>query len=1167
MKLTTLFYILLTANLLSATEVKAQSKVDATSSSLKINEIMVANVDQHVSPDFNFTSWIELYNPTSQSVSIAGLYFSDDAGNLKKWKTPATMGSIPAKGYKVIWFDNSNLVPTNVNFKLDMDGGTVYISDAKGSLIASQTYPKAVQRVSYAATTDGGIEWGLTSNPTIGASNSSSEFASAQVSSPVVDKSSQLFTGELTINVSIPDRTTLRYTTDGTLPTLTNGITSSNGIFTIKGTSCMRFRLFKQGFLASDVVTRSYILNNRGYSLPVISVVGDPKFLYDNQLGVMVRGTNGRRGNGQSTPCNWNMDWERPVNFSYISPDGEMLLNQDVDLEMAGGWSRAWEPHSFKLKGSKEYGGNKNLDYPFFSAKPYIRNRTILLRNGGNDNNCRIKDAALNTIIQTSGIDIDLQSYQPVHEFINGNYIGVLNMREPNNKHYAYANYGWDDEQIEQFEMSPDSGYIQKVGDGRIFKEIHRLSADAASPSTYEQIKKHLNIDEYINYMAMEFYLGSADWPHNNQKGFAKSEDGRLRLVSFDLDGTLSTTNSFYDFAGRQTFTFNYLYDSPVNRITKEIELVTIFLNLIQNKQFRKQFIDTYCLIAGSVFEPNRCTAIIDSLTNNIAGPMQIEGTSPYTTANSMKNALRYRPATMINTLQAYHSMQLQGAIKQSVKLSSNINRGKLLINDIEVPTGKFNGTLFAPVVLKAETPAGYVFKGWRQAGGANTTTVFKTGEAWSYYDRGSLDNTNWNAANYNANWQIGNAPLGYGNAGNINTSMSYGSNSQNKYTTYYFRKTFNVNKAPEADTKFQLNFSADDGFIVYINGTEAARYNMPEGNVTFSTLSSTYAAGNPDNGTIALPANLFTKGTNTIAVEVHNNSATSSDIYWDASLTASFADDSSATYYSTQNKINLPTGSVNLEAVFEIDENTTTSLRINEVSASNDVFVNDYFKKSDWIELYNGSNEDIDLEGMYLSNDNNEPLKYQITAGDSKANTIIKANGYKVIWCDGRQPKTELHAGFKIDNEGGVLILTATDQSWQDTFRYSAHNGEQAVGLYPDGGTKLYLMDKPTIASSNIYNSYAQAVSEEDLPSGINNTNDVSSNLSIDYAAGNLIIESDHATIVTVYSLSGQLLMTEKAKAGTTTINTAHLTAGCYVAKAESQGHTASTKFVRLSH
>jgi hypothetical protein len=164
--------------------------------------------------------------------------------------------------------------------------------------------------------------------------------------------------GEIYGFVEIPEGATLRYTTDGTTPSLTNGDTSDDGAFYVENTTTYRFALFQEGMLPSQVVTRSYIYKDKDYSLPIISVVTDPINLYDDMLGVYVRGTNGRPGNGESVPCNWNMDWDRPVNFEYITPDGGMVINQEVDFAMCGGWSRSWNinpVHSFKLKAGKIY--------------------------------------------------------------------------------------------------------------------------------------------------------------------------------------------------------------------------------------------------------------------------------------------------------------------------------------------------------------------------------------------------------------------------------------------------------------------------------------------------------------------------------------------------------------------------------------------------------------------------------------------------------------------------------------------------------------------------------------------------------------------------------------------------------------------------------------------
>lgn len=1141
----------------------------ATAGSIIINEVMAANVDQFVSPAFNFDGWVELYNPTDKAVELGGLYFSDDATNLRQWYTPSTIGAVPAHGYKTVWFDSNGINTNQATFKLDLNGGNLYISNASGEILAEVSYPEGMERISYARTTDGGDTWGLTATPTPGASNSTAEFAAEQLAAPTVDTDSRLFTDAFDVHVTIPEGATLRYTQDGSLPTLTNGETSADGTFTISKTENYRFRLFESGKLASTVTTRSYIYKDKEYGLPIVSVVMDPKFLYDDSLGVYVRGTNGRPGNGQSTACNWNMDWERPANLSWITTDNEMGINQDVDFQMCGGWSRAYTPHSFKLKGSKEYGGNKNLDYPFFAAKPYIRNRTLQIRNGGNDTQCRIKDAALQTIIQTSGVDIDGQSYQPVHEFVNGQYMGVLNVREPNNKHYVYANYGWDDDMIDQFEMSPDSGYVQMCGTDEAFNTWYNLSANAADEATYEEINKLVDIDEYVNYMAMEFYLGGNDWPQNNIKGFRQSPEGRFRFVTFDLDGALADGNAINSFMSRQTWTFDQLYGCPVDRITAEIKMVTIFKNMLQNDTFKKRFIDTYCLMGGSVFEANRCTQVIDSLTAISRPEMALNNESPDNTATWMKNSLANRLSTATSALCKYSDLGLSTSDAQTATLSSSVPGASLYVNGIEVPTGYFNGQLFAPVTLKAEAPAGYTFRGWRNKD-ASMRAIFKTGALWNYYDQGSLDGANWTSADYDKSaWKNGYSPLGYGKSG-LKTTISYGSDANNKRPTYYFRHNIILADSPSAGDAFKLEYTVDDGFIVYVNGTEAGRYNMTGSG--YDSFSDSFAPGNPDTGTMDLSASLFKKGTNVIAVEVHNNSASSTDIYWDATLYTTMGTAGSSNYYSTEPEIEMPTGQFNLMADYAPMDDALkegfTPVRINEISAANDVYVNDYGKKGDWVELYNTTAEPQDVEGMYLTDNMKKLQKCQLTKGESNATTVIPAHGYLVVWCDKRDNKRDLHASFKLADDGGAVALSAADMSWTDSLSYPAHDAYHTVGRYTDGGNDIYLMSHPTIGKKNILTSYNVHLAHQ-TPTGIeHNAVSTYSKLTLNYASGQLFLHGqDSKATVEIYTIGGQKVATVVANmnGGLGVVPVSTLKAGCYVAKAISAaGNSAVCKFVR---
>ena len=502
-----------------------------------INELMAANVGTVMSPAYNFDSWIELYNPTEQSINLAGMYLSGRPNALTYWQLPADIGSIPAKGYKVVWLGSNDILETQAPFHLDCDGGTIYLSDQNGQLVTSADYPEAMSRTSWARKTDGGDEWGWTANPTPGASNATSEFAEKRLDAPVVSVGSQLFTGTLNVKVDIPKGTTLMYTTDGSLPTLqtnSNCQESNDGKFTVDGTTNYVFRLFQNGRLPSVPVTRSFIQTTNEYTIPIVSIVGDERYFTDPMWGIDVKGTNGITGNGRDDPVNWNQPWDRPVNFSYISPTEGMLFNQDVNVSISGGWTRSNSPRSMKLKSNKVFDGLNHLDYPFFpEQKPYIRSKTLLVRNGGNDvySGSRFMDPALTTIIHRSGIDIDVQSFVQVAEYVNGKFKGVLNLREPNNDKFVYANWGYDDEEIDMFENDKF-----KNGNDEAYQRLVDLSERINDEGVYDEVKTLLDIDEFTNYMAAELFIGNDDWPNNNVKAYRSQHDGRFRFVCFDLD-------------------------------------------------------------------------------------------------------------------------------------------------------------------------------------------------------------------------------------------------------------------------------------------------------------------------------------------------------------------------------------------------------------------------------------------------------------------------------------------------------------------------------------------------------------------------------------------------------------------------------------------------------
>lgn len=1120
-----------------------------------INELMASNAGSVMSPATNFDSWVEFYNPSDQNVNLAGMYLCDDAEHT--WQMPSNIGTVPAKGYKVVWLGSNDIKSNQAPFKLDCDGGVITLKDKNGTVVDNLQYPSSMSRTAYARTTDGGDAWGWTSTPTPEASNATAIFASERLEAPVVDKGSTIFKNSLNVKVTIPEGARLMYTTDGSLPTapksnaeevspwtdfivngdsegadavslisrdadgssdearivdgagyngsrgikihstanatndwsaqlfvytpdhvwqsgekyrfrmmvradkaarittqthgaphdyingsimdgsynvttqwqeisyegtITDQQTGSNydwwsgqstagrmqsivfnlnvdkkdnnyyfdnvswelytddetaieaskeskdGQFTFNNTTNLTLRLFKNGYLPSVPVTRSYIKTSNNYTLPVISIVGDKKYFTDPKIGFDCDGdgTNGKTGNGQSSPKNYNQDWDRPVNFSFISTDGEMLFNQDVNISASGGYTRSQQYRSFKLKSNKVFDGMNQFDYAFFPQKPYIRSKTLLIRNGGNDiwrHNARFIDPALETIIQRSGIDLDVQSYVPVIEYVNGQLRGVFNMREPNNDKFAYANFGYDDEELDAFE-----NLTMKNGDDVAIKRIFELGKQASDNSAYEELQTLLDIDEFTNYMAATFFLYNDDWPDNNMKAYRSRNDGRYRFISFDLDYAFkgcwndSDNNPFTNFAKFK--------NGSAPRTSYNKDIVNLFLNLLNNADYRQKFITTFCLMGGSVFEPSIATDIVNELLEKVKPMCQLmkqqginDGHDPDRAATTIKNSLSGRASTMADYMKQFSAFGLSSATKRSVELTTNIDGATLTVNGINVPYAYFKGYLFGTFDLEAKAPAGYRFTGWKKSG-----TQYSTDAA------------------------------------------------------------------------------------ISVTGSDAIKLQA-----CFTALT-------------------------------------------DAEKTAQ----------------------------------GLTPVRINEVSAANGIHVNEYFKRNDWVELYNTTDEPIDVAGMYLSDNEKKPLKYQISKGDSQTSTTIPAHGYLIVWCDKLESKDQLHASFKLDADGGSVLLTAADESWSDRLIYTEHHADQAVGRYPDGGNDIFVINVPTIAQSNISTSYLVPVEQSDVTG-------------IDIAQ-----ISDINSQISLYNLAGQPVVTPQR-------------GNCYIARyTDAQGRVKTVKFLK---
>lgn len=175
----------------------------------------------------------------------------------------------------------------------------------------------------------------------------------------------------------------------------------------------------------------------------------------------------------------------------------------------------------------------------------------------------------------------------------------------------------------------------------------------------------------------------------------------------------------------------------------------------------------------------------------------------------------------------------------------------------------------------------------------ANAATVLVApggASTWQYLDAGRTAVPGWNTPAFDARqWKTGAAPLGYGDPG-MTTTLSYGRLPEAKPVTTYFRRVVQV-PDPARVAHLALDLRRDDGAVVYWNGVEILRDNLPAGPITPQTRAPHVVDGDMEleYRRFLLPvASLpLQAGANVLAVEIHQVSPSSSDTVFDLALTA----------------------------------------------------------------------------------------------------------------------------------------------------------------------------------------------------------------------------------------------------------------------------------------
>ncbi len=711
-------------------------------SQLYINEVVAVN-DATIADNYGeYDDWIEIYNAGGTAVNLAGYYISDDADNPTQWQIPATNSSlttVPAGGYRLFWADNETAQGANhLNFKLGGSGEQVVLTAPDGVTTISQlTFPALALDFGYGHLPDGSGNLSALTPASPAATNNNSQ---PKVETPVFSISGGMYGGAQSVSIStITSGSTIRYTTDGSEPT--GSSTAYSGAIYVNSITVLRARAFRSGYAASDVASATYLIGVN-HDLPVVCINTDPDNLWDDQIGIHVTGTNGITGNCNDTPKNYNQPWERPANIQMYESDGTFAFNIDAGISISGGCSRNNAQKSLNIATKKIY-GTEQIDYQLFPERDQHEFRRFKLRNAGNDwGRTSMCDAVVQELVKED-VDIEASGFRPSIVYLNGEYWGLMNIREIYSEHYLNYRFPKIDKDSVDIHFLHLYGDVNewdievKEGDPQAFLDLYNFVKDNSmnNAANYAQVKNLMDINEYINYNIIQIHSGNTDWPSNNVRVWRDQRDGKFRWILFDTDFALGRQENGSNSRTANPPSFNTLYQavrSDQSGWPNDYASTRMLRRLLQNTEFKNEFIQRFATQINVLFDPARAAAIVDNFKANMQPEMQdhltkwnLNGQSVSTwggKVDRLKSWLSERPPYMRQHIRDYFG--IGGTYNLTLNFNQNTG-GVVAVNSNEfVVPFNYTGNYFdnIPLQLRAVPNPGYRFVRWQETGNTNAS-------------------------------------------------------------------------------------------------------------------------------------------------------------------------------------------------------------------------------------------------------------------------------------------------------------------------------------------------------------------------------------------------------------------------------------------------------------
>jgi hypothetical protein len=899
---------------------------NAAKGQIVINEFLASNATITQDPDFGeYADWIELYNAGTSNVNLNGYYITDNLNIPDKWSISGNL-NIPAKGYALIWTDGKN-TGLHTSYKISMAGEEIGLFSPSLHLLDSVTFGVQTIDISMGRSPDGSAAWKYFTAPTPGASNNTTAYEGLVYHMPEFSVTGGLYQTGQSVRLSTTMGGTIRYTLDGSDPVA--GSKAYSALIPINSTTVVRSRIYMPGMVPGPIATQSYFINEdfESRNLPVVSIATNPANFWDPLKGIYVQ--------------NYKPEWEIPVNIELFENNGSdrAAFNEKAGVKINGLYSWQLPQKMLGVYFNKQYGPS-SLAYHLFFEKNRTSFKTFALRASGSDwSNTMFRDALIQESVDYN-MDIDFMAFRASVLYVNGEYMGIHNIREKVDEDYIMQNHNLPKDSIDMVEYEE----FAEAGDLTAYNEFKLLyTRDLSNQSNYNAVAAVMDIDNFTDMIITEIYDRNTSIDHNIMAWKPKGK-GKWKWILMDLD------RGFFSAEDQNINDYLAVNEWP-------------FGDLFANADYKKYFTQRLADHLYTTFNAQRMLKRIDYHQQLIEAEIPrhvarwLGTTSSYGDAmpsvdywyqevDKLRNFALARPAAVLANLESYGLSAAASLTLFSVPEKG----GSFIFNNLKVPDPTWSGLYpqNLETEIKAVSKPGYVFKGW--AGGV-AKTIIPEKSTWKYLDNGSNQGINWYSVSFNDNgWSSGQGELGYGD-GDEQTTVSYGSNSNNKYITTYFRKTFQLSSSDLSSAHIVIGLLRDDGAVVYVNGKEIIRSNMGQGVINYLTTAPSSIGGDAESQYIeyAVDPAFFIAGTNLIAVEIHQNEAASSDISFDLELSTIVPDLSS--YLSTGSTYTTSlTGSLVLTAVYEstgeciipdtISENTTLRENCSPYVVQGDVYI-----------------------------------------------------------------------------------------------------------------------------------------------------------------------------------------------------------------------------------